>query len=69
MLVLDRKPGQSVMVGDEVEIFVLEIGGKLKLGINAPRELAVHRKEVWLKINGQEPEAAPPRTTNQPATS
>jgi carbon storage regulator len=49
MLVIRRRAGQSVLIGDSVEIEVIEVGpGKVKLGITAPREVLVLRKEIRL---------------------
>ena len=51
MLVLTRKSNQSIMIGDEIEISVLAImGEKVRIGIEAPREVPVFRKEVYLDI-------------------
>jgi carbon storage regulator len=51
MLVLTRKPDQSIMVGNEIEITVLEVRGEqVRLGIRAPRNVTVHRKEVFEQI-------------------
>jgi len=51
MLVLTRKPDQSIMVGTEIEITVLEVRGEqVRLGIRAPRNVTVHRKEVFEQI-------------------
>ena len=51
MLVLTRKPDQSIMIGDDIEITVLEVRGEqVRLGIRAPRNVAVHRKEVFEQI-------------------
>ncbi len=51
MLVLTRKPNQSIMIGDEIEVSVLAImGEKVRIGIQAPREVPVFRKEVYLEI-------------------
>lgn len=51
MLVLTRKPDQSVVIGSEIEITVLEIRGEqVRLGIRAPRDISVHRKEVFEQI-------------------
>ena len=51
MLVLTRKPDQSIMVGDDIEITVLEVrGDQIRLGIRAPHNVAVHRKEVFEQI-------------------
>ena len=59
MLVLTRKINESVMIGDEVEVCLLEIkGDKVRLGIKAPRSVAVHRKEVYEEIKRANVEAA-----------
>jgi carbon storage regulator len=51
MLVLTRKSNQSIMIGDDIEVSVLAImGEKLRIGIQAPREIPVFRKEVYLEI-------------------
>ena len=61
MLVLSRKKGQRVMIGRNVEIFVIELrGDRVQLGINAPPEVTVHRKEVYDRIRKErlrEPDA------------
>ncbi len=60
MLVLTRKGKQSIMIGDDIEISVLDIfGEKVRLGIKAPRSVPVFRKEIWLDIQkDREGEAA-----------
>ncbi len=51
MLVLTRKPNQSIMIGDEIEVSVLAImGEKVRIGIQAPRDVPVFRREVYLEI-------------------
>jgi len=51
MLVLSRRRDESLMLGDDIEITVVDIGGaKVRLGITAPAELPVHRKEVYEAI-------------------
>jgi carbon storage regulator len=51
MLVLTRKSNQSVMIGDDIEVSVLSImGEKVRIGIQAPRDIPVFRKEVYLEI-------------------
>jgi len=51
MLVLTRRSGEKVMVGDDVTVTVLEVSsGQVKLGFQAPDEVGVHRLEVWQRI-------------------
>src|SRR5918994_698478 len=51
MLVLTRKSNQSIMIGDDIEISVLSImGEKVRIGIQAPRDVPVFRREVYLEI-------------------
>jgi len=51
MLVLTRKLGEVMRIGDDVKITVLEIrAGQVKLGIEAPRDVAVNREEIWARI-------------------
>jgi len=55
MLVLSRKPGESVTIGDEVRITVLSISGKqVRIGIEAPSDIAVHREEIYNKIASEQ---------------
>ena len=58
MLVLTRKDKQSIMIGDDIEVMVLSSDGtKVRLGIQAPSDVSVHRTEVYLEIReqGREP--------------
>jgi carbon storage regulator len=51
MLVLSRQKDESIMVGDEVEVVICDIrGDRVRLGIRAPRNFAIHRREIWDKI-------------------
>jgi carbon storage regulator len=51
MLVLTRKSNQSIMIGDDIEVSVLAVmGEKVRIGIAAPRDVPVFRKEVYLEI-------------------
>lgn len=51
MLVLTRKVNQSIVIGDGVEVVVLEVRGEqVRIGIKAPRDVAVHRKEIYEQI-------------------
>lgn len=59
MLVLTRKANQSIMIGDSIEVSVLSVmGEKVRLGIQAPRDVPVYRKEVFVEIQAQNVEAA-----------
>jgi len=71
MLVLTRRAGESIMIDDEIELKVLKIrGSQVHLGIEAPRQAAVHRKEVWLRIqNGGVDERAGERPAANPLAS
>lgn len=60
MLVLTRKSNQSIMIGDEIEVSVLSVlGEKVRVGIQAPRDIPVYRKEVYLEIHRDEAGAGP----------
>ncbi len=55
MLVLTRKSNQSIMIGDEIEVSVLSVmGDKVRIGIQAPREVPVFRREVYLEIQREQ---------------
>ena len=59
MLVLTRKTNQSIMIGDDVEVTVLAVAkDKIRIGITAPREISVFRKEVYLALKGETSEGA-----------
>lgn len=59
MLVLTRKANQSIMIGGQIEVSVLSVlGEKVRLGIQAPRDVPVFRKEVFLEIQAQNIQAA-----------
>jgi len=51
MLILTRKPGESVYIGDDVKVTIVEIkGNQIRVGIDAPRELRIYREEIYLQI-------------------
>lgn len=57
MLVLSRKKDESVIIGDDIKVMVIEVrGDKVRLGFEAPRTLSVHRQEVWIDIQKQKAE-------------
>jgi carbon storage regulator len=60
VLVLTRKPNQSIMIGDDIEVSVLAImGEKVRIGIEAPRSVPVFRKEVYVDIQRDRDSAEP----------
>jgi carbon storage regulator len=59
MLVLTRKIKEAIQIGDDIEITVLAINGdQVKLGINAPKHVEIHRKEIYLAIQNENSEAS-----------
>jgi len=58
MLILSRRPGESIIIGDNIEINIVDIQGDIiKIGINAPRSISVHRKEIYEEIQKTNREA------------
>ena len=59
MLILTRKSGESITIGDEVKITVIEVKGKqVRIGIDAPRNFVIHREEVYIRIQEENKRAA-----------
>ena len=55
MLVLSRKPNESVVIAENIIVTVIEVrGDKVRLGIQAPRDVPVHRSEIWASIQQEE---------------
>lgn len=64
MLALTRKINQSIIIGNDIEITVLEIkGDQVKIGINAPKSIPVYRKEIYIQIQEANKEAAESETS------
>ncbi|HWP30865.1 MAG TPA: carbon storage regulator CsrA [Fimbriimonadales bacterium] len=67
MLVLTRKVHQSIMIGDDIEVIVLDIRGEqVRIGIRAPKSVPVHRQEVYAQIVAENLEAARTRPEDVP---
>ncbi len=66
MLVLSRKINQSIVIGDNIEIMLVDIrGDQIKLGINAPKNVKIFRKEVYEEIESQNLEASKEATADK----
>lgn len=66
MLVLSRKINQSIVIGDNIEIMIVDIrGDQIKLGINAPKNVKIFRKEVYEEIESQNLEASKEATADK----
>ncbi|MEE4281129.1 MAG: carbon storage regulator CsrA [Pseudomonadales bacterium] len=60
MLILTRKVGETLMIGDDISITVLGVkGNQVRIGVNAPRDVDVHRKEIYDRIQDDSPDADP----------
>jgi len=70
MLILSRKKNESIIIGDDIEIMVTDVSGEnVKLGINAPRHISVHRKEIYEAIKAENVSAAKTNTSHLSALS
>ena len=59
MLVLTRKPGEGIIIGDDIVVKIIEVkGGGIRIGIEAPRETKIYRQEVYDRISRENIEAA-----------
>jgi carbon storage regulator len=59
MLILTRRVGEAVMIGEEVTVTVLGVkGNQVRIGVNAPKTVSVHREEIFERIKGEQGEGA-----------
>lgn len=60
MLILTRRVGETVMIGEDVTVTVLGVkGNQVRIGVNAPRDVAVHREEIFERIKREEQDGVP----------
>jgi carbon storage regulator len=65
MLVLTRKKDQSIVIGDNIEITIVDVQGEqVRLGINAPKSVSIFRKEIYLEIQEENKKAAEVKTVS-----
>ncbi len=63
MLILTRRVGETLMIGDEISVTVLGVkGNQVRIGVNAPRDVSVHREEIYERIRHEKEGGAPEGT-------
>ena len=61
MLILTRRVGETLMIGDDIAVTVLGVkGGQVRVGVNAPRDVIVHREEIYERIRDEDATEHPP---------
>ena len=66
MLILTRRVGETLMIGDEVTVTVLGVkGNQVRIGVNAPKDVAVHREEIYDRIKGGSEDDSPVKESEE----
>jgi carbon storage regulator len=70
MLIITRRPGEKIMLGDDIVVHVMEIvGNSVRVGIQAPRSIPVYREEIWNAVRDENRAAADSAPTDLPVPS
>ena len=68
MLVVSRRAGQSILIGHDIEVFVLQVdGSQVRIGLNAPRSLRILRRELLVQVENENRRGAENRSADSPA--
>lgn len=69
MLMLTRRIGEKLLIGDDIEVIVLGLkGNQVRLGINAPHDVSVHREEIYQRIQAEKPAEKRAQSSEDPTS-